>query len=260
MAAKAGRLEAQMTIPFSEINFTDSVGLQTVTIPAADYYLADLVAEINTQLIRNWLVTVSDGEGTPSAATGLCTITTSDVNFTVGLAAAPYIRDALGFTGNIVGASSAQTGTRACPGLWLPGCPAKFTRHGDSDAGTLRTSSRQITGPTGTTYTIGTGTGYFRELVGILWDGVPGSRVRPHLATYTNETLEEFLGNTFYGVGTYSSLFSAGASNRIIWDADVDGTYKTGKFTWPESFDPDTMVHGWTGRYRIQAPRFIVGA
>lgn len=260
MAVKQGRLEAQMTFAANKAGtWTDNIGATVVTITAGSYYLAELVTEINTQLPRSWLVSISDGEGTPTAATGLATISSADYNISVTWTDTE-IRDALGFTGNISGASTAQTGTRQCPGLWLPGNPGKFTRHGDSEAGTLNTSFRQTVGPTGTVFSFGGGTGYFREINGILWDGVPGRRVRPHLATYTNETLEEFIGNSQYLTGTYANLFATGASIRIYWDADVDGTYKAGKFLFPPTFDPDTFFAGSTSYYRVPMPAFIVGA
>ena len=261
MAAKNGRLEAQHTFAANKTaSFTSAAGTTVGTGVAGSHYLADMVSQANTDLTsRGITLTISDGEGTPSAATGLCTIAAPgqynlDVTFT-----STEIRDAFGFAGNIAGASSPQTGTRACPGLWLPSV-AKFTRHGDGDAGTLNTSFRQTVGLTGTVFSFGGGTGYFRELNGIMWDGLPSQRMRPHLATYVNETLEEFLGNTQFATGTYAALFSTGSSVRIIWDADVDGTYKAGKFLFPPKFDPETMIRGWVSRQRFEFPQFIVGA
>lgn len=269
MAPKTGRIEAQYTFAANATSaFTENGVLTTVTITAGSYYLAEIVASINTQLPGNWIVTVSDGEGTTAQSTGKCTITTTTTPFSVTWTSTS-LRDALGFTANIVGAVSAQTGANACPGVWIPGCPAKFSRHGDWDAGTLVTQLRQTVGPgasgVASVYAVGGGTAYHREIKGLVWDGVPGTRVRPQydggtVTSTTNATLEEFLGNTQYGVGTFSSLFSINASCRVYWDADEDGSYKAGKFLWPPTFDPDTMIKGWIGRYVCPWPVFKVGA
>ncbi len=269
MAVRSGRLEALHYFAANKTAaFTSNAGGPTTfTLTAGSYYLAQIVSQMNTDLAGlGFVVSISDGEGTPSSATGLCTIAApGQYNISVTFTSTE-IRDLLGFTGNIVAASSAQTGTRHCPGLWLPANPGKFTRHGDYDAGTLNTQTRQTIGPTGAVYTVGGGTAYFRDLQGVLWDGVPATRVRPQYnssgtqTSTTNETLEEYLGNTFYGTGTYASLFTRGASNRLYWNADDDTKYVAGKFLWPERFDPDTFQPGYTAFYRVPAGRFVVGA
>ena len=256
MSAKGGRLEALHTFAANvTFDVTDNFGTYTVTVTAGTYYLVALVAAIAAQL-HVATITVSDGEGPPSTATGCTTMTNGGVSTFSVTWTSTGLRDALGFTANITTQTSV-TSTNACPGLWLPGI-AKYSRHGDADAGTLSTTFRQTEGPTGQVYSLAGSNKRVRN--GILWTGVPGQRVRPHLATYTNETLEEFLGNTQYQTGTYASLFTAGSSIRIYDDADVDGTYTAGKFKFGREFDPDTMIEGWTQRYRIVMPQFTVGA
>ena len=253
MAAKTGRLEARLTLVNTHgATFTDSVGATVVQVPAGNWYLTDLLAEINSDLPRNWAVTISKGEGSVNEATGLCTITTSDGPWSVTWNSTD-LRDLLGFTGDIAGASSPQTGTQHCRGLWLPGCPAKYTRHGDGDAGTMITDMRHTVGPSGTVKTLYSER---RQVIdGLRWAGPPGQRTRSHMETYANESMESFIEDCQLGDFTFGRV---GAPVRIIWDAAVDATYSTGKFMWPPAFDPETMFQGFVGRYQIAMPRFCV--
>lgn len=266
MAVKHGRLEAQYYFSANQAStWNNGGGNVVVTITAGSYYLAELVTAINTALGGSQTVAISDGEGVASSITGKATITSSGTVTVTWTDTG--VRNALGFTGNLAAAASPQTGSNACPGVWLPCNPGKFTRHGDFDAGTLSTQFRQTVGPgasgVASVYSVGGGTAYSREWNGILWDGVPATRVRPQYnssgtqTSTTNETLEEFLGNTQYGTGTYANIFTVGSQVRLYWNADDDTKYATGRFLWPERFDPDTFQPGYTAFYKINMPRLV---
>jgi len=254
MPAKGGRLEAQFTTTGAlTASFTDSGGTTVVSVPAGSYYFNQFLTEIDNDLGANWTISVSDGEGGVSAATGRVTIQSSATPFSVTFTST-LMRDILGFTGNVASTSSPATGANHVYGMWLPGC-AKFTRHGDSDAGTLITDFRTLVSPSGDQVSF-YGNKY-RVIDGVRWEGVQRQRVRTFAESVTNESLETFYLMTQLA-DSGVSIFSVGSPIRFYWDADVDGTYRVVKAQWPPTFDPNTWFQGYTGLYVIDMPRLKV--
>lgn len=251
--SKKGRLEGQIYLSANwTAAFTDSVGLTTVTINSGNWYILDLIAEINIDLPRNWLVTIDDGEG----GTGRVTITTTDVNFSVTWTSTD-LRDLLGFTGNIVAVSTAQTGTNAAKGIWLPDV-VKWSPHGDEDGGgdigVLVTDKTQTVNGQGYVKTLVSSER--REIRGVRWQGVRQGKVRTRYETYANESFEQFWRDTQNG--NTVAYFVPGSPVRFYPDADADSVYSVAKIVGLGEFDPQTLVPNWVGRYVVEIPTMIV--
>lgn len=256
MAPKGGRLEARITVPTAGWVFDteDSAnGPQAQTINQGHYYAGDLVDAVGDTITNgsNWSVTLSGGEGTPGTSTGRVTINCTDTPFSINWAD-DDLREAMGFLGNIVAATSPQTGEHCVRGLWLPGVLSKYSRHGDGDAGVIVSDARQTVGPTGVVKTLFSNSR--RELRSVRWEGVPAQRAKEHLEVIDGESFEAFYQAAH--LARYSFI-PVGAMVRLIWDADSPGSYCFGKLLWPRDFDPQNMVDGWTGRYTIALPTMV---
>lgn len=259
MTAYAGRVEAQFTLTATlTASFTCAAGTTVVSFLAGDYYWADWFADLQTQLGGDWALSFAGGEGAPSTQTGKVTIDAPaqhpfDVIFT-----SADIASLLGFAADIGSTSAPQTGTLHALGVWLPAV-VKFTRHGDSDPGTPITDFRQTVGPTGAVYAL-IGNSY-RVMDGIRWEGVPAQRTRTHRESVSGESLESFLVDCQWGLGS-STIFPVSCPVRLYWSADAaDNTashFVEGKFLWDGRFDPDVLFQGWTGVYAIAMPRLVV--
>ena len=249
--AKRGRLEALIYIASNwQATFTDSVGATVVTVAAGNWYILDLIAEINADLPRNWLVTISDGE----TGTGRVTITTTDTPWSVTWTSTD-MRDLLGFTGNIAGVSVAQTGTNHVQGMWLPDT-IKWSPHGD-DAGsdnvlTTWTDTRYLVGPQGQVQTLG---GNSRKEYALRYEGCTRARTKVAGESVSGESFEQFWLTCHCGGESY---FKRGAAVRVYWDADDDTNYTVVKMILPPQFDPGQLSQNWTGRYVIEIPRIIL--
>lgn len=252
MSAKCGRLEARITVASNlSAEFDDGTPGNLVVV-AGDYYLTDLISEIESQIqaiSAGWSISIDYGEG--SSATGRITLDCSNDPFSVTWYDTD-LRDLLGFTGNISAVSDPQTAAGAAQGLWLPGV-VKSTRHGDNDGGTITSDLRSTVSPTGQVYALAGNS--FRVLDGVRWDGVLASRVRTNRESVANESLESFFVTTQLG----STLFPTLAPVTFYRDADDANTAIEGRFLFPGDFDPNLLVPGWTGRYVIEMPRFVVG-
>jgi hypothetical protein len=256
--SKAGRLEGRITFAANKSwTFTDSAGSGTATLLAGSYYPTELAAAVQASIIAvtgsiglGATVTLSRGEGT--SATGRVTITTTQTPYAIDWGAATDVRDALGFTGNIASTSSASTGTNAAKAIWLPQV-AKFSRYGDGANGETYTDATQTVTKTGVVTTL-YGSKHRRH-EGIQWTGVAGRRVMAHQETVTNESFESFFLDCMTGRVSYIPV---GTYVRLIWDADVDGTYAVGRLLWPSRFSIEQLQAGWNGRYTVPLPPLVV--
>ena len=257
-----GRLEGRITFSANQTGtVTDSNGGPTAwTLTAGSYYPTDLAAAFQASLVAatgsvgdNFTVTISRGE---SGATGRCTITTSDVNWSLVFTTSD-LRDALGFTGNISNASSAQTGTNHVKPMWIPNGPSKYSPYGDTAAGDLITDYRATKGPGGHVHAL-FGNEH-RAHRNIMWNGVTGARTHAHLESVTGESFESFYRDCALGRVSYIPV---NTYVRLIWDADTDGTYAVGRILWPTVFQEltEAMEYGWTGKWRIRLPELAVEA
>jgi hypothetical protein len=256
MGAKHGRVEARLTFSANQTGtVTDSIGGPVAwSVAAGNYYPWELVAAFQAAIIAaagfigdNFTATLSDGEG----GTGRVTLTNPSTPWSLTFTTTA-LRDAIGFSGNITNVSTAQTGTHM-RGLWLPGVP-KFSPYGDGATGDIESDLRTLRGPTGRLSTL-VGN-YFDLHRGVAWTGVPNTRAMAHHESVANESFQSFFRDV--ALGRVSSYIPVGPYVRLVWDADVDGTYAVGRLEWPAGFSLATMVTGWTGRYNVQLPNLVV--
>lgn len=264
MPTYSGRVEAKIVVPTGgasifAVNVT--TGPVVVTVPAGSYYLtaAGGVSSILTVLQTQLTATCPPASGgwtvSFSLTTGLVTIActeTYSITWT-----STVLRDLLGFTANIVSATT-STGGQQARGLWLTGHPINL--EGDPTRAPLVTDARQSMSPTGQTITLVGNT--FRRHRGIVWANVEAAQVWDALATYENGSWEEFFSETQLGLG--SSWFTPGSPIQIYWlNAGVDSllgadaTITGWSIVGVRSIEPQKSVADWTGYWRIELPLIV---
>lgn len=250
--SKIGRLEADITVPVGgwDISVDVGGGPVTITVDAGNYTPTELVDALEVELddSMTWDVSISNGE----SGTGRVTIDSQDEPWSLTWTDTDF-RDALGFTANITGVTTAQTGARSAVGIWLPGNPAKFTQYGDASAGTRVTDYAATVGPTGRVHAL-MGNQYVKH-VGIRWEGVPSNRALAHFESIVGESFEAFFRDVATGRKSYVGI---NPLIRLTWDADVNGTYAEGRLLWPSTFDLEALVTGWTGRWNVRLPDLVI--
>ena len=120
------------------------------------------------------------------------------------------LRDALGFAGNIVNASTPQTGTIHAGGVWLPD-QIKITLRGDNDDGTDETDAVTTESPTGAVKTL---YGQRRTSLAAEYRGVSAARVLVSQESTTNESWQYQWRNFVLGESAYGQV---GPPTRLGW-------------------------------------------
>lgn len=250
--SKGGRLEAQMTVPVGgwAVSATNAGGGPTVvTVPAGSYYGSDLLttfaAQLNASRPPGWTVTASLGEG----GTGLVTINCSSTPWSITWTSTD-LRNALGFTGNIVAVSASQVGTSSLDGVWIPDCA--MARRDTSYGLDVRSDRRDSVSPTGSVYTL-VGNTHFRHPP-LTWSHVSRSRAQP---TGGRNNWFQFVYRTQLGTVSY---FAPGAMVNIYTDADASTLLAASPAKMPglaDSVGMEPSVAGWDGRWRITTPELI---
>jgi hypothetical protein len=164
------------------------------------------------------------------------------------------LRDALGYSSNVSGGTTSVVGSNHAPGVWLPSTLGKSSRHGDHDRGKLVSDFRQTVGPVGTVH--GLFSQFHYALEGIAWEGVPASRAKEHREVITGESFESFFKAV--GLGWAYEFIPTNTLVRLYWNADVVSEYIDGHLLWPPTYDQNSMIPGWVGRYNIALPPLIV--
>lgn len=246
-----GRIEAQLLSEAAwTVSGSDSAGAfgpETVEASGTAVFPTDLATDLETALNAssggNWSVTPSFGE----SGTGRVTITTSDTPFSVTWNSTT-LRDLMGFTGNFSD-SSPVTGDNHAGGVWLPGRP-KITPFGDQDDGWRQTDTTVTVTRSGDVNRI-----YYakRTVLDLRYEGIARARVRIQGEAVTNESLEYFWDQFVNGANTAGQV---GPDVRLIWDADVDGTYTTYRFA-GQLDRPGALVENWIERWNVQLPRMV---
>lgn len=168
-----GRLEAFLTVPVGvTVAATNGGGgPTTVTVPAGSYTATGLAAAfqaaLNTSRPSGWTVSIS----TSATGTGKVSISCSST-FSITWTSTD-LRDALGFTANIVSAATTQTAANCARGLWMPDAP--LTLDGDTARAPIVSDLRTTVSPTGYTYGL-SGTRFYRHK-NLRWSHVPKARV-----------------------------------------------------------------------------------
>jgi hypothetical protein len=231
MPITTGRWEGRIKIPTGgwSISVTDSGGTSAISLTAANtYYLSsagndtvDLLARLqatlnaDATLAGTYSVSIAATEG----GTGLVTISaTGGGNISVTWTSTD-LRDLLGFTGNLSGATS-HVGTRQARSLWLPGCPAD-TPYGLASDGIKRRDGSIALAPDGTYKSIMYSSHTVNEYV---YSHVVRSRCIQASESTVNESFERWWHDTIAGDAAWAE---PGCEMRWYKDAGDDATYKT---------------------------------
>jgi hypothetical protein len=250
----AGFLQSRITVPTGgwSASWTDgNGGPLTATVAAGNYFPLELAAAFQAAIIA---LTGTVGNGATvsiSLTTGRCTITAGAGNITLTWTSTA-LRDALGFTGNLSGASSA-TGTQHVRGLWLPGFTSKFSMYGDGANGSLVTDCRATVSPNGRVYAV-YGQSYRRHS-GISWGAILPHRALEHLETVVGESFESFFLDV---VTNRVSWIPVNPLIRLTWDESDTATYVDGRLLWNPTFDLEQAISGWLGRWKVALPPLVV--
>lgn len=229
-----GYVAANFTIPASTtISVTNGGGgPTTVTITAGTYnidtFMTQLQSDLQTQRAPSgsaWTCAVSLG----STGTGKVTIDAPTDTWSITWTSTA-VRDVLGFTANITSVTTAQTGAAQARGLWMPNCPL-FPASGKVLSAPRVTDLRQTVSPTGFVISHVGNSKYMHN--GLRWSHVEVGRVWQASEAVTNESLEKFLTDAQFGLG--SPLFTPGSKCKIysheaetLGDTTIAGWYIQG--------------------------------
>lgn len=258
-----GFLEARLTLSsaltFQVLDNTMGGTPATATVPAGNYYPTQLVAEMEAQANAvsggSWDFDVMlDASIYSTAERGRVRIGSSDDPWSITWTSTT-LRDAVGFSANISGATVEQDGPKRPRGLWLPGIEHRFSRYGHlgstAEKGDLITDYRATVGPTGTVHAIYST--QHRRHRGIRWDGVPSNRAKQHHEAVVNESFEAFaldcMTNRF-------ALIPVNPYVKLYWTTTT-GPTTVGRLLWPAVFELQTLITGWSGRYVVSLPEFV---
>lgn len=193
-----GRVEAQIRVPSGKtVAATNGAGsTKQIPLPANNYYLTDLLALLQSQLntysdSTGWVLSLSTG----STGTGQVTITcpgTWSLGFT-----SIELRQLLGFSFDIAGASSAQISQSQARSLWIPDCPIAMDQ--DPTIAPLKSDLRATQSPTGTVLGL---VGNFRYVhANVRWSHVPLNRIWTAKEVLANQSWQTFVKDTQWSVG-----------------------------------------------------------
>lgn len=262
-----GRIEALMNVPTGVIGCTATAGGSptSVPLPANAYYLstpgpfatlgllATLQAQLNAALAPGWTVSMSTGP----TGTGQVTITSSTTPWSLAWTSTT-LRDELGFTADIVAATTPQTGTSQARGLWIPDRPVVMDQ--DPRAAPEATDLRTTTSPTGAVFGLGGANVRYRHQ-NILWHAVATSRVWEGLATIPNASWQFFFRETQLGLG--SSWFTPASPLQIYTHmGSLVGVFAnagagTGGWSITQVSDIAPKLVSWTGQVDIALPELV---
>ena len=234
------KFEARVTVPAGgyAIAVTDSGGTSSVTVPAARYFLVDLLAALVTALnadatLAGTYTAVLDDDS-DTTATGRVTLSaTGGGNISVTWTST-VLRDLLGFTASLSGAATYQ-GTKAAKPLHLPDVPRCNPLVPEGMVGIPISNVSQAKAPSGQIVTLSYG-----DDVGVdSWEMhfLSGRKTWTQYETYDNEALQTF----------WAAYVKTGAPIRFYPDRSVDGTYVTWIVSAPQMFPAQPEIAGYVG-------------
>jgi hypothetical protein len=256
--SKRGCLSAQMSFATAQAMTVAITGVPgtpfTVTVPAStNYFHTELLAALQTLLDAasgaDGAFTVSSSVG--EAGTGLVTIAHATQTITITWTTATELRDALGFAGTLTPAALSFTGTLHARGVWLPDCPHSAA-YGPNDAGHTKSDRRASVSPRGDVWA----TKYTSRVVlpSIRWSHVGKAKARISGETTTAASFEQWWRHTHNAELSY---FSVAPQVRLIWDADIPGTYTTYRLSEGDSTEMPKVVEDWNGLYALELRNLI---
>lgn len=213
-----GRVEAQFMVPSgSTLTATNGGSPKSIPIPASSYYLTDLIAVALSNLntlsdSAAWTVALSTGAN----GTGQVTFNapgTFSLQFTTAAFAALF-----GFAGDIIAASSPQTGPSQARSLWIPDSPLAVD--GDPTVAPPASDLRQTQSPTGTVLGLVGNRRYVHN--NLRWTGIPANRVWAAKELVANQSWQTFATDSMLGFGTgdLGAWFRVNALMKIY---DING-------------------------------------
>jgi hypothetical protein len=161
------------------------------------------------------------------------------------------MRDLLGYTGNLTGAN-AYTATGHAQGVWLPDCPMA-SKYGPNDPGHTEADRTEEESPRGDVWAL-----QFQSKVilpSARWSHVTRARARIAGEVIAGESFERWWRNTHGGELAY---FAVSPQVRLIWDADVSGTYHTYRLKDRKSTAMERAVEEWAGLWPIEIVGVLV--
>jgi hypothetical protein len=244
-----GALESQaLVVPVGgwSADIDDGVAPFTVTVPAGTYSPTSLLVafeaaiEAGSGANSTWSASIASGEG----GSGACTINTSPGTLEI-VWTSTDLRDALGFVSDVA-TSNTVTSDYGVRGLWLPDCPLD-SRYGSQDPGHTEGGPAQTVSPLGVIKTISRPT--YVRLPPVRWSHVTAARARQAAESGVPRSYERFIREVVYGNASGVSYFTPGGVVRLIWNANVPGTYTdyypiAARSTALERTDPS-----WSGLY-----------
>lgn len=236
---------------------TGLAGTSVRTIAAGDYWPAALVGAFIEQLEAGE-VALGGSDGFTAATSwgesGDGTILIehdSSTNFAVTAWGSTQLRDWLGFSGTLSGASEYQS-TRVCQSVYLADCDYDNPR--GATVGARQIDRSVNVSPTGVTSVVGYGYPSRRRLGRVTWPMVGVARTLEAYESVAGESFEAWFLNTHGRV----AWFGAGPLVRFYWDADASD-YAELRLTEPlRSFDPDRVDPQWIGLWPIVIDGFVV--
>lgn len=256
--AKRGRLEAYLTTDAAwsvtvETTTIASTPVSVMASGASDYTrgiagaLEDALNAVDVSV--TWTVTPSFGE----AGTGLVTIDCDEASWSITWTST-NLRDVLGFAGNISAVSTAQTGTLAAKGVFLPDCP-KHTPHGDGDDGDEVSDLLYTMAPDGTAHTV---SGTSMTTNHVRWSHLSRKRARISGEVVDGESWQQFWRDCHRGDLAYCDV---GTQVRLIWDADLAPGVSNNavyKIVDKARAGEITTVQNWNGLYTLDLDLVLV--
>lgn len=254
-----GRLEALITVPTGgwdcTIDDSGGGGAVTANVPAGEYYLNELIDELETQLnvaATTDTITVSGSLG--EGGTGKTSITSSG-NATL-VWTSTDLRDLLGYTGNLtLVAATANTSTAQAKALWRPDCEYDAPNAIAPWAGWLETDGRSVESPGGRLFSL---IGRSKRATWLRWHAVARTRASEANETTDNESFERFVRECIWGIDV--TWATPGGPFRFFPDADATDWVEYGvNLSEFREFKPEHWADGWAGGpWRCGFPRLVV--
>ncbi len=240
-----GRLEAFITVPLG--GYELAVNGDGVTIPAGSYYFSDFTEQVENQVqgeLATFAVAVSRGEG----GTGRVTLS-AGATFTITWIDLE-LRELLGFTANLAGASSYLAPEHA-RGLWLATCPYNAPNAIHPWVGWPESDFRSVESAAGLVWAF---SGQSKYVASLMWESIRRSRASKGNESIVGESFQRFVEDAVWG---HASWGTPGGPVRFFPDAN--GTAWVNYYvTDIKEFKPEQFADGWAGGpWRVQLPRLV---
>lgn len=264
-----GRLERLIKFPATyTLSLRENLGsavVVTIGVSGDKFYWGStdgqgtFVSVIKTKLeaaspnTRTYTVSVADGETAP---TGRLTISVNTGTFAISGISSPLQT----LLGNVLNEwttlAASQTGAYHVEGMWIPR-NAKVTPFGDSDNGWYESDARATESTAGHVKAL---YGTKKQVISLSWPHNSRATTRARgeaTASTSNESFETFWIDNILAEQPWAQ--GPGGPIRLVWDADVDGTFLTFKVTGDllRSFNPVQVEQGWIELWGIDMPRCV---